>query len=342
MSALNLLLIGDPHIKITNITTAKEMINQIIQIVKDKLPDGIVILGDILDTHGIIHMIPLVTSVDFIRQLQDLCKVYLIIGNHDRKNNRVYLTENEHPFSALKYWENIEIIDTIKWITVIKNNQSYNFTMVPYVEPGRFHEALELIPQYKKSLCIFCHQEFMDAQMGCFTSVSGDVWPEENPYIISGHIHDGQQLQNNILYIGVPTQHSFGDKDDKYIALLSVSDKISNHNECFYEKIKLKLPLKKIIHLKYKEVSKYKLEKDIEAKIIITCTLIESKTLMKHVKIIEWKKMGVIIVYKELSTDQELIEHDYNRESFTTLLYNNIKNDQPLLNTYTETFGALK
>lgn len=338
LNDLRICVIGDPHFKASTAIQNLEMSKQIIDIVKNNNVDFVVVLGDTLDTHANIHMIPLVNSIDFLRQLQDLTKLYLLIGNHDLLNNKSYLKENYHPFSALKYWNNTEVIDTAKWITFNKNNISYHFTMLPYVEPGRFKEALELVPQYKDSICLFCHQEFVGAQMGCFTSVDGDIWVEDEPYVISGHIHDYQMLQSNIMYLGTPIQQSFGDKDNKFIALLTIKDKIINHENCCYEKIKLNMPVKKIIHLTYKEVSKYKLDKHIEAKIIITCTLTESKTLMKSPKIIDWKKNGVVVVYKDIPG--ELIKNEpYNHETFTSLLYKDIKNNNHLMSTYTEIFG---
>lgn len=332
---MNILIVGDPHFKLNNVVDCQDMASQIVQIAKDKQPDMIVVLGDTLDRHDVINMIPLCQSVDFLKQLQDISKVYLIIGNHDRRNNKIYMTE-EHPFTALKYWNNIDIIDTIKYIIFYKNNKEYYFTMVPYVETGLFREALKLV-DYKKSHCLFCHQEFKDAQMGAFKSVHGEIWQEDDPYVISGHIHDYQKLQNNILYIGTPIQHSFGDNPKKCIVMLHLDDKINHHDECQYEKIKLNIKVKKIIHLKYEEVAKYKLDENINAKIIITGTLTENKTLMKSPKIIKWKKTAVV-VFRDIPTETP-IKENYVRESFTSLLYNSIKNDKNLISTYTEIFG---
>jgi DNA repair exonuclease SbcCD nuclease subunit len=333
---MNILIVGDPHFKLSNNTQGKEMASQIVNIAKAKKPDFIVILGDTLDRHDIIHLLPFVTSIDFLRQLQDISKVYLIIGNHDRKNNKVYLTENEHPFYSLKYWDNIEIIDTVKFITHVKNNTEYYFTMLPYVEPGRFKEALSLV-DYKNSHCIFCHQEFKGVNMGPFKSVDGDLW-DEDLYIISGHVHEYQKLQSNILYVGTPIQQSFGENAKKHIILLTIDEPIKTHQNCQYEKIKLDLPIKKIIHLKYDEIAKYKLDEKIEAKIVITASLTEIKTLMKNPKIIKWKKAGALIVYKDLPSEEFKPDY-YKHESFTSLLYNEIKNNNDLLSTYTEIFG---
>jgi len=334
---LQILVIGDPHFKLSNLVQSKEMALQIINIVKLKKPDFVIILGDTLDRHDIIHLSAFVNAIDFLKQLQDLCKVYLIIGNHDRKNNKVFLVENEHPFYPLKFWNNIEIIDTVKIIKFFKDKE-YEFTMVPYVEPGRFKEALSLV-DYKNSYCIFCHQEFKDCHMGAFKSVHGDVW-DEDVYLISGHVHEYQKLQHNILYVGTPMQQTFGETPKKHIVLLNINNKIKNHSDCDYEKIKLNMKIKKIIHLNYEDVKKYKLVNNIEAKIIITCTMNEMKTLLKNNKVLGWKKDGNMVIYKELTENNEIV-NDYKHQSFTKLLYNNIQNNQELLNTYKDLFGEI-
>ncbi len=326
------LIIGDPHFKVNNTVDTDEMTIQIINVVREKMPDFVVILGDVLDRHENIHMTPLIKSVSLLRQIQDLVPLYVIIGNHDRKNNKVYLTE-EHPFTALKYWNNTIIIDTVQNIQ-IKNIQ---FTFVPYVAPGLFKEALNTVKNWQESVCIFCHQEFKSAQMGAFTSVDGDEWETDYPYIISGHIHDYQKLQNNILYLGTPIQHSFGDSTNKKIALITFENQIKNHQDLVIEKIKLKIKLKKNIHLTPDEVDDYELDDTINAKIIITGTLIETKQLMKNTTIEKWRKQGIKVVFKNKASNIPLVQHIAN-ESFTSLLYNNVKNTN-LLSIYTELFG---
>ncbi len=276
-------------------------------------------------------MTPLTKALSFLRQLQDLAPLYMIIGNHDRKNNKVYLTD-EHPFTALKYWTNTTVIDTVQQINI----QNLQFTMVPYVAPGLFHEAIGQVP-WQDSICLFCHQEFKGAQMGAFTSVDGDEWLTTSPYIISGHIHDYQKLQNNILYLGTPIQHSYGDTANKYIALINFSKPIHEHDEVEIEKIKLTLKIKKNIHLSAKEVDTYVLDNTINAKIIITGTLMETKLLMKNTTIEKWRKQGIKVVFKNKASGKTV--NTVINESFTSLLYNNIKHDAKLTSLYTELFG---
>lgn len=193
---MNILVVGDPHFKVNNIKETQCMSNEIIRIAKEKEPDMIVVLGDILDTHEQINMLAYNNAITLLRQLQDLAPLYVLIGNHDRVNNQVFLTD-QHVFGALHYWNNTTIVHTT--IRIVLNG--YNFVLVPYVPNGRFHEALDEV-EWKDADIIFAHQEFKGASLGAKRSIYGDIWALDNPYVISGHIHDFAQLQPNLLYAG--------------------------------------------------------------------------------------------------------------------------------------------
>ena len=111
-----------------------EMTNKILEIARARPFDFAVLLGDILDTHETVHIGPFCRAITFMEQLSKLVpQLFVIVGNHDRPNNTVYLTD-EHPFAACKSWENTTIVDkVIEW---------NNYLFVPYVQVGRFNEAL--------------------------------------------------------------------------------------------------------------------------------------------------------------------------------------------------------
>ena len=83
---LKILAIGDPHFKVSNVIESEEMVKKILQISQEKKPDIILILGDILDKHENIHVIPLSLSIDFLYKLSQNFPLFVIIGNHDRQN----------------------------------------------------------------------------------------------------------------------------------------------------------------------------------------------------------------------------------------------------------------
>jgi len=271
-SDVNILVIGDPHFKVSGVPEHDKMCKSIIENIKNKKIDLIVILGDILDRHETIHVSPLTRSIKFLGELIKIAPIYSLIGNHDLKNNKQFFSD-EHGFSSFRllhelYTENIsniiEVINHIispnvetnllnsimdeiresienitksKQITFVDKVMSVNinnqkFVFMPYVPPGRFQEALNTLPpSIDKVSCIFCHQEFKGAQMGAITSMDGDLWSVNGPYIISGHIHDYQNLQENILYIGTPIQHSFGDNPNKTISYFNFKSPIDRTEE---------------------------------------------------------------------------------------------------------------
>lgn len=246
-----ILCIGDPHFKVSNRGEMRAFVTESIGAIKKHAPDFVVVMGDVLDRHENIHVHALMDACQFLIDLSRLVKTYVLIGNHDRPNNSNFLTD-EHPFTALKEYPNIVIVDT-----VVKEGE---WCFVPYVPPGRFHEALETggvtrdtITEYT---CIFAHQEFKGSSYKNIVSTIGDVWPEDFPLVISGHIHTYQWPQDNIVYVGAPMQHNFGDPDDCSISLFTFSDESIDE-----ERIYLNIPKKRVVRIQHDQVKEW-LSKD--------------------------------------------------------------------------------
>jgi|DewCreStandDraft_4_1066084.scaffolds.fasta_scaffold02053_35 DNA repair exonuclease SbcCD nuclease subunit len=156
MSSLTCIAIGDPHFKTDNVVFTDEFVDKALPLIRQKNPDFIVVLGDILDRHALIHVNPLERSIRFLKKLSEIAPLYVLIGNHDRPNNSNFLT-TEHPFNALKYWNSTKIVD-VGLIDTIKNRK---FIFLPYVPPGRFFEALATLfsPKEKKDTLLSKYQE---------------------------------------------------------------------------------------------------------------------------------------------------------------------------------------
>lgn len=331
------LFIGDPHFKVSNVRETDAMVEAIIRVAQQRQPDIIVVLGDVLDRHEVIHVSPLTRAIKFLARLKDIAPTYVIIGNHDLKNNRQFLSD-EHPFTALKYWgPNMTIVDTTIRVVI----KGHVFVFVPYTPPGRFLEALNQV-EWQTATCIGGHQEMRNCQMGAIISTEGDEWSLTNPYLVLGHIHDYQELQPNILYTGTPIQHAFGDRHDKtisYFTFRSPSDRD-------HERIDLGLPRKHIVRLNCGEVSTYVPQTNTDLKIIITGTSGEIKAIMKHPNIDAWKKVGYRIVYKDIPLDAP-IENQRTPISkaplrFSTVFYNTISANPRLNALYIRTFGSVR
>jgi len=373
-SEVNILVIGDPHFKVSGVPEHDKMCKSIIENAKNRKIDLIVVLGDILDRHETIHVSPLTRAIKFLGELVKIAPVYALIGNHDLKNNKQFLSD-EHGFTSFKllhdlYLENINDILNLNdskldkdYITNIINSRKITFVdkvmsldirnqtfiFVPYVPPGRFQEAFNTLNTLNfintnNSSCIFAHQEFKGAQMGAITSVDGDIWSVNNPYIISGHIHDYQNLQENILYIGTPIQHSFGDNPNKTISYFT----FKSSSERTEERINLGLPRKATVRITSDQVDKYVPPVNSNLRITILGNHESLKSIMNHPNVVNWKKLGHKITTKDvpISVGSNITTSDIIIKTappkFSVALQKSIENDPQLQELYCNIFGKKK
>ena len=301
---MNILLIGDPHFKISNAEETTQLHQETIKYVKNNTLDFVVIMGDILDTHEKVHVQPLCRAVNYITEISKYVKTYVLIGNHDRINNNVFLTE-DHPFTGLKKKPNIIIADK-----VIEED---NFIFVPYVSPGRFMEALKTIDFVPNKQIIFAHQEFRGAKMGAFKSEIGDIWPKDYPNVFSGHIHDFQILQPNLVYTGTPFQHSFGDTSDKFLLKI-----ICTNGSYTMEKVYLQIKKKRVLVLKTEDLKTYVEDPNYTTKLYIEGN---TKTINQTCKKLDIKNYKI----RDTTLKRSNVDQGGKSFDFKTLLMSKIE-----------------
>lgn len=312
---LEVLVIGDPHFKVNNVPESKLLTTKLLQLAKKMQPTFIVCLGDLLHRHETIHVTPLMRAEELIAGLSEVAPTFLIIGNHDRPNNSNFLT-NEHPFNALKRWSNVFIIDTVQTFTF----DDKIFTFVPYVSPGRFLEALNTCPGWEKSQCIFAHQEFYGAQMGAIKSQNGDHWSQEYPLVISGHIHDYQTLASNLIYVGTPYQHAFGDKDDKTVSIFKFGPEIKE------TRIDLLLMKRIIVYLTPEKIYDYEPPLNKLVKIVVRGDEVDIKACMKSSHIQRLKEEGCTVTFKTLVSKAVVTKTKDEPKRYLERLYEKVEN----------------
>jgi DNA repair exonuclease SbcCD nuclease subunit len=285
-----ILVIGDPHFRIDNVPEVELFIELTEKLARERSPDFIVILGDVLHTHERLHTIPLNLAYDFIKRLSIIAFTYVLVGNHDYIQNQQFLTQN-HWMNAMKAWANVCIVDQVEK----KEESDQKFIFCPYVPNGRFEEALNTLPGWETATCIFAHQEFYGCKMGAIVSVEGDPWNEDFPLVISGHIHSKQRPQKNILYTGSALQHAFGESEKNILLFCSF---IPGKDPVF-EEIDLGLPRKKIVYMDMDKVETYVAPKtDDDLKLSLTGSYEEFKAFKKTEKFKELTKEGVKVVFK--------------------------------------------
>lgn len=254
-----ILFIGDLHFKKTN-TDKTDKILEIILNSKTKYA-FVVLLGDILHTHDKIDMWCHIRACNFIKSIASIFKTFVIIGNHDRPNNKVFCLKGVNAFSSIS--SKVTIVD----YPLIYTYNDVKFCFIPYVEDNRFKEAVKLVMKEEemKEYIFFAHQNFKGSgfDYNCTEAFEGKL-------CISGHIHDEKWVsfsnKKNLFYT-----------EEKSIYEVSISSLKKNKNEIknifkFEKKIKQNekesieeiknIFEEKIEKLNFLELIKIKLEKD--------------------------------------------------------------------------------
>jgi DNA repair exonuclease SbcCD nuclease subunit len=325
-----ILAIGDPHFKVDNIEESEHFLLQVQQWLVNNRVDSVVILGDVLHSHEKIFTFALNMALKFIKMCASFCTTYCMVGNHDATSNTIYCTSN-HWMSVLNHIDNVVVVEKPLWM----NDQ---VLLCPYVSDGLFKKMLdEFAPEYKKAKLIFAHQLFDGAQMGSMVATGVEVWDAGLPQIISGHLHDRQQPQPNLYYVGSSQQLAFNERSDKSLAKVTVNlDGGVKWEETF-----LSLRLRKVVTTNVAgvpaEMVKIKAKPLVTFKVIVKDTDAALKTFKKTVKLKELSELAnvVSVQYKVLvEQDEEMKEADAELDFMSLLKERVDKEGDPYLTSY--------
>lgn len=229
---MNVFTIGDPHFKSSNkletdllhkfcvdsLTSADDAISS---------ADIIVVLGDIMHTHSRGCMHSFNRACAFLKDLVKFKRTYVLIGNHDRENNKVG-TGPDHWFNELKIIPGMTIVDK----PIIDSYNGFNFLLMPYVPSGEFESIYSKVitkEKLKSFDCVFSHQSFRGCKLSpTMIDNDGDIWDEDMPFVVNGHLHDRHRAKKNIYCPGTPITMTF-QCDRKGISLIKFfKDSIPN------------------------------------------------------------------------------------------------------------------
>ncbi len=283
------LVIGDIHIKSDNLQQVELLLIKLIKIIKNHNIDTIILLGDILHYHERVNIQCMNKACLFIKKLESYIEgnIYIIVGNHDMIDSNQYLS-TQHWLVPLKEWNGIEICDNVLSI------EDNSIIFCPYVQKGKFIEALNNIPDWKEARIIFAHQEVRGCVYGGKISTSDDVWLENYPQLISGHIHLNQKYKN-IYYLGSVQQISHSQDEGEKCAVCIID---TNSDSINIEEIELDMPRKITLNLIPSDLEKFNHTSDNSVRIIISGSLEECKSIKKSQKYLKLIKQGVKVVFK--------------------------------------------
>jgi DNA repair exonuclease SbcCD nuclease subunit len=328
---LKFLVIGDPHFKTDNIEQSEKFITEIENILKTRSDElnSVVVLGDILHTHEKLHTLALNIALKFITMITKYLPVYCLVGNHDLINNSVFLPtdpDKPHWMNCLKQWNRVTVVDTVIKI----EEDSNSVVMCPYVPDGRFVEALNTISDWKSCDVVFGHQLLDGAKMGAIVAENIEQWEQFYPMCILGHVHDKQEPQSNLVYVGTPMQHAFGESGDKTVSIVSVEEGGAD-----IEYVELNIKTKKIVYTTIDDLNNIKTDNtDIEYKIVIQDDPDKIKAFKKTQKFKEISESVKKVQFKSVERPENFIE-SVKVNNFEEVLLNVVKErEDPMLDSF--------
>lgn len=222
---MKLLLVGDPHVTVSELQDAQNLLNGVYDTFVEQKPDHVVFMGDLHHNHNVVR----IEVIDFwLRNLERFKgKAVVMVGNHDMSNDA---SEKSH---ALQSYRGVaQVVDDVYSL-------GKGVFVLPYIHSReRFVETANLI--YKnaekdfgfKPTTLLCHQTFDGCQYdnGFYApdGVSPDLIPFKN--VISGHIHTAQVLvkgDQTVTYIGSPRWRTMDDANKKKVVVLYNTDSMT-------------------------------------------------------------------------------------------------------------------
>ena len=344
VSIVRVLVIGDPHFDMKSLSIVDTFIRQTIDLVKSNKPDVVVILGDVLHTHEKARIECHSRAVSWFKELATYSHTIVLIGNHDRANNGVYLT-NEHFFTGLEGYDGLVIVATGPYSFDVSNGgESLRFVAVPYVPKGRLHEALSklTIPlAERRPIAVFGHQDLKGAKMGAVICKDGDIWPEDYPLLVNGHYHEHQTLNGNIIMPGTPYQTTYNEEMNKGVYMFTFTEGKAMPE---IKRIKLNLRIKMSVRKTPSEFAAMKVpDLSCELRIIVQGEESEIAALKVSKQYKEFSKLtNVKIVLSPILNVVALKKTVEVSEGFYHLFYKSISEDPDLIQLYQELLGDMQ
>lgn len=234
------------------ISDQQYILNQIIDIIKEKKVETVIIAGDVYD-----KSVPSIEAVklfsEFLTKLYKLCvKVLVIAGNHDSKDRLSF--GNELFVDNGVYIEGI-FNGKLKCVTLNDDYGNINFYMLPFVKPAdvRVYFSDMEINSYEDAIkciinntsintnernIIMVHQfvtacgvevERSDSEILSLGGIDNIDVSNFNDfdYVAMGHIHGAQKLfKDTARYAGSPLKYSFSEVNQKKsVPIIDIKEK---------------------------------------------------------------------------------------------------------------------
>lgn len=239
------LIVGDYHCQVSNLKDSQKLMDFIESTAKAQKVDSIFFMGDQFHTHAIIRMEVLNFWHKSLETLSNICKVYVLVGNHDMKGDNESTSEE---LSSMNIFYNQHNKKNV--IIINKPTKIGYIAAIPYRK-----DADQLIKESKELheqgavRCLFAHQTFTGAtyENGFYAEDGIDPALVAQEHIVSGHIHK-QQIIDKCHYIGTPKWDTMADANqDKGVWVFKYNKDGSVHNKEFISTKDVVTPICKIV-----------------------------------------------------------------------------------------------
>ena len=334
------LVIGDIHLSGQNLFESQLAVNDIVKEAGKRPFDMVVFLGDICDKFQNVHVSVLRVMCNMVHDIKNTARtangddvpIFFITGNHDRPNNQHYLTD-EHPFHGIS-----DIVTVVATCVVEHHLKGIKFLFAPYVPDGRLIEAIhDSGLSVDDTTCLFAHQTVRGAPLASCISETGDVWEEDMPLVISGHIHGYVAVQPNWLYAGMAWQQHPHDSSDRAILHCHFgqspgNDWVKTNELVWHKRIQLSsVPKKMRIDMTCEDLKKYIPPANTYVQIRLSGTTEEIQTVLKLTRVRNFPDTVRIVINRLVDRDAFI---PVPTQSFASLVSDSIANNHPQLLEY--------
>lgn len=202
-------IVGDLHCRPDNIKNVNAIFDQ-----AETLGNPVIMLGDTLDTKEIIRGVCLNTVYERVKESK--LKWIFLIGNHCWFNNEC----KDHSLQVLKTLSNVIVVDALTRVD--------NLVLVPYMHDlDAFRKLVKPLADEKTVLIM--HQGVNGMDFGNGYIAENELNFEDIQgfkRVISGHFHKCQ-MKDNLVYVGTPFSHSFGESDQRKCIATYNTDKFT-------------------------------------------------------------------------------------------------------------------
>lgn len=203
------LVVGDPHVQISNLRDSERLADFIIKTAIEKDIKIIKFLGDLFHTHAVKR----IEVEDFwLRTFNKIdendIRCIVLVGNHDQAGSK----EKEQTMNALNVY--VPGPHDLSERTIVNQPEKIgNIAYVPYhSNENDFIKACKDLYEQGATELLIAHQTFTGAQYenGFFSEEGIDPDKIPQKQIISGHIHKSQQV-GKCFYPGTPKWDTMSD-----------------------------------------------------------------------------------------------------------------------------------